>query len=109
VIAPQFPSCPGLQRSDKKSKLDTGGLIVLIAKGVQALQYLLDGPLLGSRRPGERERQSDADYPNPNHLCASPLSRRMVQEQKRERITISSRRENIAFATGDKFCSQATW
>jgi hypothetical protein len=37
VIAPQFPSYPWLKPSDKKSKLDTRGLVVLIAKSVQAL------------------------------------------------------------------------
>jgi predicted nucleic acid-binding protein len=68
VIAAQLPSCPWLKPSDYKSKFDTRGLVVLIAKSVQALQYLRYGPLLGCRRHGERERQSDADYPNPNLL-----------------------------------------
>ena len=38
---------------------------------------------MGCRRHGERERQSDADYPNPNHLGALSLSCRMVQEKPR--------------------------
>jgi len=83
VIAPQFPSYPWLKPSDNKSKLDTRGLVVLIAKSVQALQYLRYRPLLGCRRHGERERQSDADYRNPNHPGASSLSCRMVQEKTR--------------------------
>jgi hypothetical protein len=37
VIAPQFPRYPWLKPSDNKSKLDTRGLVVLIAKSVQAL------------------------------------------------------------------------
>jgi hypothetical protein len=37
---------------------------------------------LGCRRHRERERQSDADYPNPNHLGASSLSWRVVQEKR---------------------------
>jgi hypothetical protein len=51
---------------------------------------------LGCRRHGERERQSDADYPNPNHLGASSLSSRMVQGSREPTLVVA---EDTAFVS----------
>ena len=69
----QFSSCAWRKPSHHQAELDAGGLVVLIAKGVQALQYLRYGSGLGRRRRGERQHQNAADYQNTNHRSASPL------------------------------------
>jgi hypothetical protein len=81
MIAARSSSCGWRKSCDEQPKPNTGGLVVLITKRVQALQDVGHGFRLGCRRHGERKGESAADHQDADHGHLSLLCR-MIQTKR---------------------------